>query len=74
MQTFRCSYISGITLLGYPAEVYVFGMQVLYKMLALPFMGLLFSYQLLPVFRDLAGISLYSVRKQKQCVVKSNTL
>lgn len=48
-------------MLGYPAEVYVYGMQVLYKMLALPLMGLLFSYQLLPVFRDLGGISLYGV-------------
>ncbi|KAJ1521989.1 hypothetical protein ONE63_002312 [Megalurothrips usitatus] len=53
------SYISGITLLGYPAEVYVYGMQVLYKMLALPFMGIIFATQLLPVFRDLGGISLY---------------
>ncbi|XP_034257024.1 sodium-coupled monocarboxylate transporter 1-like [Thrips palmi] len=53
------SYISGITLLGYPSEVYTYGMQVLYKMLALPFMGLLFGHQLLPVFRDLDGISLY---------------
>ncbi|XP_052121716.1 sodium-coupled monocarboxylate transporter 1-like [Frankliniella occidentalis] len=53
------SYISGITLLGYPAETYVYGMQVMYKMLSLPFMGFFFASQLLPVFRDLAGISLY---------------
>ncbi|KAE8748832.1 hypothetical protein FOCC_FOCC004426 [Frankliniella occidentalis] len=52
-------YISGITLLGYPAETYVYGMQVMYKMLSLPFMGFFFASQLLPVFRDLAGISLY---------------
>ena len=58
---FTPSYVSGITLLGYPAEVYVYGIQILYMMLALPVMGLLFGYQLLPVFRQLNGISLYGV-------------
>ncbi|KAK3927999.1 Sodium-coupled monocarboxylate transporter 2 [Frankliniella fusca] len=59
------SYISGITLLGYPAETYVYGMQVAYKMLALPFMGFFVSAQLLPVFRELGGISLYSYFSQR---------
>ncbi|XP_034234535.1 putative sodium-dependent multivitamin transporter isoform X2 [Thrips palmi] len=53
------SFISGIALLGYPAEVYVFGGQVVYNALSYPLTGLLLGYQLLPVFRNLRTLSVY---------------
>ncbi|KAE8751285.1 hypothetical protein FOCC_FOCC001856 [Frankliniella occidentalis] len=53
------SFISGIALLGYPAEVYVNGGQVVYNMLSYPLTGFFLAYQMLPVFRELKGLSLY---------------
>ncbi|KAJ1520979.1 hypothetical protein ONE63_004051 [Megalurothrips usitatus] len=59
------SFISGIALLGYPAEVYVRGVQVIYNALSYPLAGFLLSYQLLPVFRDIRGISLYEYLERR---------
>uniref|UniRef100_A0A1B6L137 Sodium-coupled monocarboxylate transporter 1 n=1 Tax=Graphocephala atropunctata TaxID=36148 RepID=A0A1B6L137_9HEMI len=53
------SYISGITLLGTPTEVYVYGMQYLYTVAGVFIMGLIMSRCYLPVFHDLKLTSSY---------------
>ncbi|XP_067637381.1 sodium-coupled monocarboxylate transporter 1-like [Eurosta solidaginis] len=53
------SFISGITLLGTPTEVYLFGTQYLYIMGSLIIMGFVLYYFFLPVFHDLKLISTY---------------
>ena len=57
------SFISGIAFVGYPAEVYVYGGQVLYNALSYPLMGIFVVSQMLPVFRELKGLSVYEVRR-----------
>lgn len=53
------SFISGITLLGTPTEVYLYGAQYMYIMGSLVLMGFCMYYIFLPVFHDLNLISTY---------------
>lgn len=55
------SFISGITLLGLPTEVYSFGIQYLYVIGGVMSMGFIMSYFYLPVFHDLNITSTYEV-------------
>ncbi|XP_026467597.1 sodium-coupled monocarboxylate transporter 1-like [Ctenocephalides felis] len=53
------SYISGITLLGLPADVYRFGMQYAYVAFGIIFTGFAMNYIYLPVFLKLNITSTY---------------
>ncbi|XP_005186212.1 sodium-coupled monocarboxylate transporter 1 [Musca domestica] len=53
------SFISGITLLGLPTEVYSYGIQYLYVSLGVIAMGFIMSIYYLPVFHDLNITSTY---------------
>ncbi|XP_053695096.1 sodium-coupled monocarboxylate transporter 1 [Sabethes cyaneus] len=53
------SFISGITLLGLPTEVYSFGIQYVYVALGVATMGLVMGYIYLPVFHKLNITSTY---------------
>ncbi|XP_032588278.2 sodium-coupled monocarboxylate transporter 1 [Drosophila mojavensis] len=59
------SFISGITLLGTPTEVYLYGAQYLYIMGSLVLMGLCMFYIFLPVFHELNLISTYKYLEQR---------
>lgn len=56
-----CSFISGITLLGLPTEIYSFGIQYLYVIGGVITMGFVMAYVFLPVFHDLNITSTYEV-------------
>lgn len=56
------SFISGITLLGLPTEIYSFGIQYLYVIGGVIAMGLVMGYVFLPVFHDLNITSTYEVK------------
>lgn len=51
------SLLSGITLLGLPAEVYVFGMQCSMVIVSLACMGLIVNFVYLPVFYKLQPLN-----------------
>lgn len=53
------SFISGITLLGLPTEIYSYGVQYVYVALGVVFMGIIMGYFFLPVFHDLNITSTY---------------
>ncbi|XP_061386446.1 sodium-coupled monocarboxylate transporter 1 [Musca vetustissima] len=53
------SFISGITLLGTPTEIYLYGTQYLYIIVAMISMGFLMHYFYLPVYHELKLISTY---------------
>lgn len=53
------SFISGITLLGTPTEIYLYGIQYMYVIAAVIIMGFIMSYVYLPVFHDLKLTSTY---------------
>ncbi|KAJ1519496.1 hypothetical protein ONE63_004781 [Megalurothrips usitatus] len=53
------SYISGITLLGMPTEVYVYGIQFMYGLAALLGWAAVFNAAVLPIFHDLNLMTLY---------------
>lgn len=55
------SFISGITLLGLPTEVYSYGIQYVYVMFGVITMGFVMSYVYLPVFHNLHITSTYEV-------------
>lgn len=55
------SFISGITLLGLPTEVYSYGTQYLYVSLGVLGMGITMGVFYLPVFHDLNITSTYEV-------------
>lgn len=57
------SFISGITLVSLPSEVYSYGMQYLYVALGVTVMGFIMSYIYLPVFHNLNITSTYEVRE-----------
>ncbi|XP_017851041.1 sodium-coupled monocarboxylate transporter 1 isoform X2 [Drosophila busckii] len=59
------SFISGITLLGTPTEVYLYGAQYLYIMGSLVLMGFCMYYIFLPVFHELNLISTYKYLEQR---------
>lgn len=58
---FLISFISGITLLGLPTEVYSFGIQYLYVIGGVILMGFIMANVYLPVFHDLNITSTYEV-------------
>ncbi|XP_055903273.1 sodium-coupled monocarboxylate transporter 1 [Eupeodes corollae] len=53
------SFISGITLLGTPTEIYLYGIQYMYVVVSILFMGGAMYYIYLPVFHELKLISTY---------------
>lgn len=55
------SFISGITLLGLPTEVYSYGIQYLYVSFGVIGMGIVMGVFYLPVFHDLNITSTYEV-------------
>lgn len=55
------SFISGITLLGLPTEVYLHGIQYVYVSLGVLLMGIVMSVLYLPVFYGLQITSSYEV-------------
>lgn len=57
-----CSFISGISLLGTPTEIYIYGTQYMYIIGAIITMGLVMMHVYLPVFHDLKLVSTYEVR------------
>ncbi|XP_068159439.1 sodium-coupled monocarboxylate transporter 1 [Drosophila tropicalis] len=59
------SFISGITLLGTPTEVYLYGAQYMYIMGSLVLMGVCMYYIFLPVFHELNLISTYKYLEQR---------
>lgn len=56
-----CSFISGISLLGTPTEIYIYGTQYMYIIGAIIAMGVVMMYVYLPVFHDLKLVSTYEV-------------
>lgn len=59
---FFCSFISGISLLGTPTEIYVYGTQYVFVFFGVISMGLAMTFIFLPVFHDLKLTSTYQVR------------
>jgi len=55
------SFVSGITLLGLPTEVYSYGIQYLYVACGVIGMGVVMGVFYLPVFHDLNITSTYEV-------------
>lgn len=55
------SFISGITLLGLPTEIYSFGIQYLYVIGGVIIMGFVMGFIYLPVFHNLNITSTYEV-------------
>lgn len=53
------SFISGITLLGTPTEIYLYGTQYMYIVGGVLTMGVIMTYVYLPVFHDLKLTSTY---------------
>lgn len=62
------SFISGVTLLGLPTEVYSYGIQYVYVFLGVMLMGVIMSVFYLPVFRLLNITSTYEVRSNLDCI------
>lgn len=61
MRSFNFSYISGVTILGTPAEIYNFGTQYWLIFIPILFMGFAVSLVYLPVFSALRVGSSYEV-------------
>lgn len=55
------SFISGISLLGTPTEIYVYGIQYMFIVFGIITMGFAMAYIYLPVFHDLQLTSTYQV-------------
>ncbi|GAB0091668.1 sodium-coupled monocarboxylate transporter 1 [Sergentomyia squamirostris] len=53
------TYISGISLLGTPTEIYIYGTQYMYILIGVLLMGIIMTYIYLPVFHDLKLTSTY---------------
>ncbi|KAI1292154.1 Sodium-coupled monocarboxylate transporter 1 [Halotydeus destructor] len=56
------SFVSAIALLGFPAEVYQYGLQVWAGVLTLPIVMFVTSYFFIPVFYELGLTSSYEVK------------
>lgn len=59
------SYISGISLLGIPTEVYVYGIQYAYIIGGVILMSIVMSYVYLPVFHGLGLTSTYEYHERR---------
>lgn len=57
------SYLSGITLLSTPTEIYTFGTQYAYILSGPTFMGIFFHLVMIPVFYELKIVSMYEVSR-----------
>lgn len=55
------TFISGISLLGTPTEIYVYGVQYMYIVGGVITMGVIMTFVYLPVFHDLKLTSTYEV-------------
>lgn len=55
------TFFSGISLLGIPTEIYVYGIQYIYIIAGILLMGLVFERAFLPVFHQLDITSVYEV-------------
>lgn len=55
------TFISGITLLGTPTEVYLYGTQYCYILIALAIIAVAMHFVVIPVFHDLQITSTYEV-------------
>jgi solute carrier family 5 (sodium-coupled monocarboxylate transporter), member 8/12 len=66
------SFISGISLLGTPTEIYIYGIQYLYIMGGIITMGFVMMYIYLPVFHDLKLTSTYQVRRASSGIRDAN--
>lgn len=55
------SFISGISLLGTPTEIYVYGVQYMFVVIGVISMGFAMTYIYLPVFHGLQLTSTYQV-------------
>lgn len=55
------SYVSGITLLGYSTEIYIYGSQYVTILAAPIVMGIFMHYVIIPVFYDLKVVSMFEV-------------
>lgn len=63
------SFISGITFVGLPNEIYSFGIQYLYISGGVILMGFFMSSFYLPVFHELNITSTYEVKRSAKCKV-----
>lgn len=63
---FCFSFISGISLLGTPTEIYLYGVQYMYIVGGVISMGFIMMYFYLPVFHNLKLTSTYQVRSITQ--------
>lgn len=69
------SFISGITLLGLPAEVYQHGIQYVYVSIGVVLMGFIMTKFYLPVFYGLRITSSYEVsNKSLLCIYAMSDL
>lgn len=59
------SYLSGITLLSTPTEIYTFGTQYAYILGGPLVMGIFFHLVMIPVFYELKIVSMYEVSRVK---------
>jgi Na+/proline symporter len=66
---FAYSFISGITLLGTPTEIYVYGTQYVYIVGGVLAMGIVMGSAYLPVFHDLQLTSTYEVNLVQHYIV-----
>lgn len=60
------SFVSGITLLGLPTEIYSYGIQYVYVSGAVVLMGYVMGNVYLPVFHDLNITSTYEVNMAEE--------
>lgn len=67
------SFISAIALLGIPAEVYIYGLQIWANVLFLPVIMGLSAYLFIPVFYELGLTSSYEVISRARFTLSSNT-
>lgn len=66
---FDPSFISGITLLGLPTEVYSYGIQYVYVAGGVVLMGLAMGFVYLPVFHNLNITSTYEVSFKSKTIL-----
>jgi Na+/proline symporter len=64
------SYLSGITLLSTPTEIYVHGSQYAYILGGPAIMGIFFHLVMIPVFYELKVVSMYEVSRRRRRTTK----
>lgn len=66
------SYLSGITLLSTPTEIYTHGAQYAYILGGPAIMGIFFHLVMIPVFYELKVVSMYEVSRAEKKVERDN--